>query len=262
MQLSALIGKPVVTSAGETLGYVKSVFLGKKLNALSSLTCVDGEEEEFYLPARALLAVGDAVTAGNARLREPTGIESPIGKPVYGSRGEYLGAASEFTFDENEAFLTAVKDGEQICVAASRLALGDSVIVNPRRAKRSPAKRPAGTDACRAKRPAAACPSEACSFETCPAEARPAEGAEERAPAEPTPCRAQSACTQPTAAERAPAAEWLLYDKNLLGKRLKKPLVLSGEILFDAGELITPAVIRTAAEHNRLLELSANTFGS
>ena len=95
MQLSTLIGKPVLTRAGDRLGYVTAAHPARDLKKISSLVCADDDENEFCLPARAILSVSDAVIAGGARLKAPTGIESPIGKRAYSHTGEELGALSD-----------------------------------------------------------------------------------------------------------------------------------------------------------------------
>lgn len=223
MQLSSLIGKPVLSPAGGTLGYVKSVYLAKNLNAILSLVCVDGEEEEFYLPARAVLGADDAVIAGNARLNAPTGNPCPLGKPVYTKEGAFLGTVSEVTLGEESA-LTVSKEGIATVFPADRLSLGDAVIVSPKCGKRTARKATAVAE------------------ETAPA------------PVKENDCegRSESLCK---------GCE-LLTDKNLLGKRVKRTMCdENGRAFVSAGERITPSVIRAAAVRNRLLELSANADG-
>ena len=76
MKLSTFIGKPVISPNGDAYGYVTDVRLGRTYNTVSCIVCVDDEEEEFYLPLRAVHAVADAVVAGKARNTAPTGILS------------------------------------------------------------------------------------------------------------------------------------------------------------------------------------------
>lgn len=234
MELSTLIGKPVLSPAGETLGYVKGAYVAKNMNAVSSLVCVDGEEEEFYLPVRAVLSAEDAVIAGNARLKEPTGTNFPLGAPVYTSRGEYLGTATELTLCADIAALSVTKNKRTVRFSANRLAFQDAVIVYPERAKRP--LTPRGKSAENNAEP-----------QTEHAVRPPIAESGERKHAQP-PENAQREQEKP-------------YANNLLGKRLKRALTDSdGKELVAEGEAITPGVVRLAAQNNRLLELSANTF--
>lgn len=235
MELSTLIGKPVLSPSGETLGYVKCAYVAKNMNALSSLVCVDGEEEEFYLPARAVLSAEDAVIAGSARLKEPSGVNFPLGAPVYTNRGEYLGKAAELTICADGAALCITKYGQATDVSANRLIFQDAVIVYPERAQRRASLRRSNRENKAEPQPIS------------PEVATADRSGEERNDADPCePCE-QSA--------QSP------YANNLLGKRLKRALIGSdGEELIGKGEPITPAAIRLAAQNNRLLELSANTF--
>ena len=103
MQISTLIGKPVLTRTGDKLGYVTAARLSRDLTKLSALCCADADEEEFYLPARTVLAVGDAVIAGNARLKAPTGVACPVGKRAFSYTGEELGVVTDVETGESPA---------------------------------------------------------------------------------------------------------------------------------------------------------------
>lgn len=222
MQLSSLIGKPVLSPSGESLGYVKDCYLGKNRNALSSLACVDDEEEEFFLPARAILSNGDAVIAGNARLTLPTGIKSPIGCAVYSAHGDFLGIAREMTIEKNNAFVTVEKEEIKTECNVKRLVIGEAVIVYAEGMKKPAEKQ------------------------------RPSQ---EETPA--TPAKPEN-----TAPAAESIAEETLYEGNLLGKRAKQNITdEKGILLIRAGEIITPAAIRKAGQSNRLLQLSASAFG-
>ena len=111
MQISTLIGKPVLTRAGDRLGYVTAAYLTRDRKKLSSLACADDEEEEFYLPARAVLAAADAVIAGMGRLNAPTGEPCPIGKRAYSAAGEALGTVTDCEIGDAPALLIDAESG-------------------------------------------------------------------------------------------------------------------------------------------------------
>ena len=76
MELSTLIGKQILAPNGEILGYVKNAYLTQGNKKVSSLECIDGEENEFYISARAVLSVGDAVMVSGA---DGNGLSDRIG---------------------------------------------------------------------------------------------------------------------------------------------------------------------------------------
>lgn len=129
MKLSELIGAPVLDPAGKRIGYVKSIYASKTLEALASLGCATEEEEEFFVPARAVLGTGEAVTVGKARLKAPAGVPSPIGKAVFDCRGNYLGRASELIAEREGALL--VRGRLPLALPLKSLAAGDAVILYP-----------------------------------------------------------------------------------------------------------------------------------
>ena len=134
MEFSTLIGKPLLSSAGESLGYVKAVTLVKSLSSLSALSCVDCEEEEFFVPASAVESVGDAIIIGKARLKEPTGVPCPVGRAVYDENGTYLGAASALSSGENGVLTVIGACGAREFPVKS-VVVGDTVIVCEKRAR-------------------------------------------------------------------------------------------------------------------------------
>lgn len=220
MQLSSLIGKPVLSPSGESLGYVKDCYLGKNCNALSALACVDGEEEEFFLPARAILSLGDAVIAGNARLTLPTGIKSPVGGAVYSAYGEFLGVVREMTIEKDNAFVTVEKGEIKTECNVKRLVIGEAVI-----AYAEGMKKPAGKQ-------------------------RPSQEKTPTTPTEP----------ENTAATECIANETLYQGNLLGKRAKQSITDEKGMPLIRAGEIITPAAIRKAGQCNRLLQLSASAF--
>lgn len=131
MQLSELISKQVIAKDGSALGYVKNVYLNKSKSAISALCCVDGDEEEFFVPARGVISIGEFVTVGGSRCQAPAGLPCPVGKAVYSARGGYLGMAREFTIGEEGAYLTAEKEGDKTRYPAERLVWEEIVLALP-----------------------------------------------------------------------------------------------------------------------------------
>lgn len=144
MQLSSIVGTIILSPEGENLGYVKEALLTRDLGALSCLIAVDGEEEEFFLPARAVLAVKDAVIAGKARLNAPTGIAAPMGRAVFSEDGEFLGTVTDVTTG-GPPKLTVQKHGAAASdIPLSHAAVGETVIVfREARKKRAPSRKSA-----------------------------------------------------------------------------------------------------------------------
>lgn len=215
MELSTFIGKPVLSPTGENYGYTKCVYLSKDLSKLSCLICVDGEEEEFIIPAAAVQSVGDVIIAGKARLPAPTGVPCPVGKAVYDEYGTFLGAASALTDGKNSALTVVGAIGTRE-FATSQIIVGETVIV---RYGKAFAKKP------RTRKP----------HETT-----------DVAPTPPVKVNNQSTNGEKSA----------VYRMNLLGRRLLKPV----KGLAEAGETVTPEMLRRAHESNRLLELTAGVL--
>ena len=234
MQLSSLIGKQILTPAGEVLGYVKGAYLGKNFLKLSALVCIDGDEEEFYLPARAILAAEDAVIAGKGRLEKPTGAPCPVGKTAYTEKGEYLGLVTDFLYGEEGVtpVLIATKDGVRTPLPVDLITVGETVILRD-----TASAKPVRVRA--AKKPAAESSADTSKktpvkeTKTPPAEKKPNE-----------------------AGQAINLNRW-----NLIGRTVKKTVydTLGVPIVF-AGEKITPEVLKLARRSNRLLQLTVNTL--
>lgn len=249
MKLSTLIGKPVLTRAGERLGYVTAAYLTRDMKKLSSVLCADDNEEDFCLPARAILSAADAVIAGAARLDAPTGVPSPIGKAAYTNTGEALGILSDVETGETPLLLIA-KDDMTISCEAARAAIGETVIVYPTAAEKrpSPAKR---GHAPKQKQ------------KNLPMSADPLPNPTMSAPAANSPAR-------PTQSPPAMSAERALKQRanafridrtNLLGRRVKRSVYdEAGSPIATAGELVTPEMIARARRKNKLLALTVNTL--
>lgn len=128
MELNSLPARPVFSPEGERIGYVKCAYICKNLGKLSSLCCVDEEENEFFLPAQSVSFEEEGVFAGTARERSPKGVPSPVGKAVFNRAGGYLGRCCGF--DADSGVLTAEKKGARCVFPAACLKLGDAVIVS------------------------------------------------------------------------------------------------------------------------------------
>lgn len=139
MELSSLPGKPVLSPAGETLGYVKSAYICKN-RELSSLACVNDREEEFFLPAKELSFSDDGVIAGKRRLRSPSGEPCPVGRAVFDRFGKFLGHCEEMDTDAGTiSVFRRTPDGllTALTVPLSRVALGDVLLVSSEREKKA-----------------------------------------------------------------------------------------------------------------------------
>ena len=227
MQISTLIGKPILTRTGDKLGYVTAARLSRDLTKLSALCCADADEEEFYLPARTVLAVGDAVIAGNARLKAPTGVACPVGKRAFSYTGEELGVVTDMETGESPSLL--IGEGDGIRIPAAQAAIGESIVVYP------------------ADVPKPAAPSRS--------HVRPRRK-------DPPPMSEQKPAAPPPAEPTAPPPNAFRIDRtNLLGRRVKRSVYDEhGAPIATAGERVTPEMIAAARRKNRLLALTVNTL--
>lgn len=138
MEYSILIGKPLLLESGENLGYITGLFLSKDLSKLCTLACADNEEEEFFLPAEAVVSAGDAVIVKSAAQSSPLGTPCPIGKAVFDEGGAFLGGAAALTDGQNGILTVCGPFGEREYPAKS-LSLGSCAIV--RSGKQRPPKK-------------------------------------------------------------------------------------------------------------------------
>ena len=139
MQTSSYIGKPVISPGGDAYGYVTGVRLTRKFEKVSCIECADENEEEFFLPLRAVLACGDAIVAGKARLTSPTGPPSPVGKKAYSAEGRALGIISDVICGE-KALLVIEGEGRTE-VPYDFVQMGETVVVYDEPVKHHTAKR-------------------------------------------------------------------------------------------------------------------------
>lgn len=126
MMISELIGKQIVSPQGRAVGYVTDVRPARGFCGFSCLVFADTEEEENYLPVRAVLAMGDAVIAGKARLSAPTGLPSPVGLPAFANEGVSLGNVTDLDLASGELLFSG---GSR--APAKLIAMGESAIVYP-----------------------------------------------------------------------------------------------------------------------------------
>ena len=240
MQLSSLIGKPVLSRAGERLGYVTALQFARDYSRIACLICADTEEEEFILPARAVLSVADAVIAGRQRLSEATGEPSPVGRMVYLHTGEEMGAVSDVETGEIPALCVRGKQGEEK-IPIVRAAIGETVIVYPSERER----RTAGT---------AARKREAHRQERMP---RSSLVSEKNDRATPTTNHEQTSI----AAEAGEGKAVRIDRTNLLGRIVRRSVFDDrGHPIARAGDRVTPDMIGHARRENRLLALTVNTL--
>lgn len=270
MLISSLPGKAVLTRSGEWLGYVVALTLTRDMKKLSCLICADAEEEEFLLPARAVLSAGDAVIARRQRAERATGAPSPIGRQVFSHTGEELGVIADVDTGEDPALI--VRGEEERRVAVLCAAMDQTVIAYPtpeeRRAAsgtrskaRSPKPKPQPA-------PKAAAPEGAPSRKRMPVPSPVPQPLPQPAPfpappVQPAPPDTDSTAPQP-APSPAPFAEanvWRIDRTNLLGRRVKRSVFDdAGKPVALAGERITPETLKRARRHNRLLALTVNTL--
>ncbi len=247
MQLSLLIGKKVLTPQGEGQGYVKGAYLTREMDALSSLCIVDGEEEEFFLPARAILSVKDAVIAAKRRLHAPTGIPAPIGLAAFSHTGEAMGSVCDWR-DDPIPTIFLVKDGAEISFPAKRVRAMESAVVYP---EGVPMPAPAAKKAQKEK-----------------GTPKPKEknGAMSEAPMqndggmpEEEGVKAQNEPPMPAAPPKTDVRD--MVHRDLLGRRVRRTVFDDlGVPVAKAGEPVTPAVLARARRSGRLVTLAANTL--
>ena len=232
MQLSTIVGTMILSPDGEKFGYVKEARLTRDLAALSCLVAVDDDEEEFYLPARTVLAVKDAVIAGKARIAAATGVPAPMGRSVFSEQGEYLGIVTDMKLGEVPA-LTVTKDVSRD-VPLPHAAVGETVIIFEKERKKRAARQEKSAPSRHSASPAPAAP-------------------------DPAPTRHSERSEESRTTQSDHPARFNRY--NLLGKRVKKSVFdEQGTPVALAGERVTPEMLEAARRRNRLLALTVNTL--
>lgn len=253
MQLSTIIGKRILSPAGEQLGYVTGAYLTRDLTKLAALAAVDDEEEEFYISARSVLACTDAVIATKTRLQSPTGVPAPIGRPAFSSEGTELGRVSDWLCGEEPAFELA-KAGERTKVPASHVLAEETVIVYPA-ARPTPKRKTEKRTSPKKKSP---------SEKKVSAAPLPQQHAEDVKGLPPSAAEelAASAQEEPVPlVERCESVNMYGFRGNLLGRKVKKSVYdINGNLIALAGERITPELLSRARRAGRLLALTVNTL--
>ena len=266
MLISSLVGKTVLSRSGERFGYVLALRPARDMKKLSCLVCADEDEEEFFLPARAVLSVEDAVIAGRQRTNAPTGIPSPIGSPVYTHTGEQLGTITNIDTGDSPA-LILFSNGEEHRIDVSCAAMDETVIVYPtaedRRSAGSRRTRLATSGRTSAKKTKTSTTSaeKSASNNKVPQQKNiaPVQEFPKIQSRQTVPLATSSEVSQPAAS--AQTNSYQLNRTNLLGKRLKKSVFDDqGKPIALAGERITPEILARARRRNRLLELTVNTL--
>ena len=264
MLISSLVGKTVLSRSGERFGYVLALRPTRDMKKLSCLVCADEDEEEFFLPARAVLSVEDAVITGRQRTNAPTGIPSPIGSPVYTHTGEQLGTITDIDTGDSPA-LILFSNGEEHRIDVSCAAMDETVIVYPtaedRRSAGSRRTRLATSGRTSAKKTSSASAEKSAINNKVPQQKNiaPVQEFPKIQPKQPEPLATSSKVSQPAAS--AQTNSYQLNRTNLLGKRLKKSVFDDqGKPIALAGEGITPEILARARRSNRLLELTVNTL--
>ena len=264
MLISSLVGKTVLSRSGERFGYVLALRPTRDMKKLSCLVCADEDEEEFFLPARAVLSVEDAVIAGRQRTNAPTGIPSPIGSPVYTHTGEQLGTITDIDTGDSPA-LILFSNGEEHRIDVSCAAMDETVIVYPtaedRRSAGSRRTRLATSGRTSAKKTSTTSAEKSASNNKVPQQKNiaPVQQFPKIQPRQPEPLATSSKVSQSAASTQTNSYQ--LNRTNLLGKRLKKSVFDDqGKPIALAGERITPEILARARRSNRLLELTVNTL--
>lgn len=252
MQISSFIGKPVLSPSGAAYGYITDVRLARDYRKVSCLVCVDSEEEEFYLPMRTVLQMGDAIICGKARLSSPTGIPSPIGRPAYSHTGEALGTVSDVTIGEGPEAVLTVSGKIPTTALIPCVSIAETVIVYPNAiAKSAAAKRTGGTRKTAIKSKS----------ERTPAPVHAPEQQPELPPKEDTPAPAPRPEIPPKEDAPTPEPVQLIGRGNLLGRHVRRSVYdRSGALIAMQGEKITPAILQSARRAGKLLELTVNTL--
>ncbi len=263
MQLSSLIGKKIISPSGEQLGYVTGAYLARDLRSLSALTAVDGDEEEFILPIRAVQACNDAIIASRLRTTTPTGVPAPIGLNAYSEKGAELGVVGDWLFGDCDPAFIVVKDGVRTAYAAESVVSEDHVVVYLTGERPAPKKRPNRSTKQQNKKNGATMsephPSQNASELSAEGENSIAEegfsaDVEAAAPAAEVP-------TEPAEEQTVATAKYELGSRNLLGKRVVRSVFdAQGEVVALAGDRITPEVLSRARRKGRLLALTVNTL--
>ncbi len=222
MQLSGIIGKPVITPHGNTCGYVLGATLTRGGERLAALVVADEEEEEYYLPVRNVRSWGDAVVAVGGKDAAPQGIPSPVGREVFTAEGDRLGYVSDLILREEGSVLVLSEAQKHATVPVSFASLGEKIVLF-----RDPAQKEAARRACGGT----------------------------RRPAQKRTKKAQSSEDLPSCVQNVPS------ERGLLGKVVLREVAdRHGVVLAKTGDTVTCPMLSLARRKNCLLKLFLATL--
>ncbi len=221
MQLSNIVGKQLLSTRGQTLGVCIGAYASRNLGKLTALVCANDEDEQFYLSPRAVKNVGDVILATYATLKSPAGIPVPVRRAAYSHEGEFLGLLSDVVWDEQPK-IVLVKEGVSQSISQNKILVGETLIVYPTEAPR------------KATRP--------------------------RAKKRPTRVRDEIKDDIPVS-EPTLSAQSNKIALDLIGRTLTRPLYApDGTLLGARGDVVTPALIRSARRQNKMLQLTVTVL--
>ena len=136
-KVSNLIGKPVVSIFdGNIDGYVKGVFVDRRLSKITMLSIFDDESQvEKFANLTDLVALdGDAIMLKNNQsimLAETFAFEdiNLIGFKVFDIEGKYLGKIADVEFDEKLTLQDIVLQDKQILKKSNVLKVGNNLLI-------------------------------------------------------------------------------------------------------------------------------------
>ena len=235
MEVSTMIGAEIFTPAGEKLGYVKSVYLSKDRKKITCLLCVDegesGEDDEFIMPFKAVLAVKDVVIARKMRISKTIGSPVPVGINAYSDTGEALGVLCEILVGDGGPVYIVTKNGVRTSYPDGSVIIGEALMIAPEGAK-------AGAKASSKK-------GKSKTKSTSPSK--------------------EIVAVEPPSGEFAPIMNVTgpagIDRLNLLGRQVKLTVYdQNGDVIALSGQRITPEILSLARRNNLLLRLTVNTL--
>ena len=123
MKISLLFGKKVESASGKP-GYILRV------NAegldITSLTCVDEDEQEFVVPVKNIKSIKNTVVYSHADGYAGNERSLSLGKPVFDSEGNFVGKLTEIVTEKYK--MVSVTAGNKK-FSAEDIICGDAVII-------------------------------------------------------------------------------------------------------------------------------------
>lgn len=99
MNLTNVTGKTIYDENGKETGYILAPVFADRMKTIKGFVCADPEEEEFFLPFD---RQSDDIPIFRKKQRSARTPYSPILRPVYSSKGGYLGTVEELTLQNGE----------------------------------------------------------------------------------------------------------------------------------------------------------------